>query len=419
MEKQIKILVSNPLYELARIFNKSDAELYIVGGYVRNAILGIYESDIDICSKLTPEQLTTALAGTNYKIKYKSKKLGTVVIITEGEEYEHTTFRSEIYADNGSHTPISTQFVSDIRQDAKRRDFTINAIYYNILKREIVDIYSGIYDIEKRRIKCIETPNYVFSSDGLRILRLIRLACELNLKIEKETFLAAQKMSYRLKDITGQRKQKELQKILDSGTKYTISKPNAHLRGLAMFNRLKIWTSFYSSVSKIKLHMVKKSKDNYLSALLIDMINAIKPDCVEYYLQYLLGNKGLMYGEKQKNTLVNIVCGYFDATNKISNKKFFFKYFDNFNIIKEFIKYKRRLTYKKYNFFYKYIFNHNIPIVIKDLCVNGDDIKKYNKTLPEKYYGTLLKELLEKVFDAEVDNTKEKLIEEIKNYEHN
>ena len=417
MNTEHKIAISEDLEKLAQKL-KNKAELFVVGGYVRNSLLGIGDTDVDLCSKLTPDELKTYLKGSGYTVKDKNKKLGTVTISINDEVYEHTTFRSEEYDDSGRHTPVSICFVDDIRQDAKRRDFTVNCIYYSITKKKLIDIYSGLYDLKKKRLKTIETPEFVFSKDGLRILRMIRIASELNFSIESETYKCAKGMSYRLKDITGTRKQKELILILNASHKYSISKKKAHVRALGYFNKMHLWGSFYSTVSTIKLSMIKKMNVDLMSALLIDMVEAINPDCVEYYLKYMLGEKGLNFTSKQQAYLINVVSGYFDAQNRLNNKKYFFKYFDNFQEIGKFIAAKNIFLFNKYNFFYKYIVNYHIPITIRDLDVNGDDIKKYKPKMPQKYYNGLLKELLSKVFEGEIQNTREQLIAEIKNYEY-
>ena len=134
MNTEHKIEISEDLEKLAHKL-KNKAELFVVGGYVRNSLLGIGDTDIDLCSKLTPEELKTYLKNTNYIVKDKSKKLGTVTISIGDEVYEHTTFRSEEYDGTGKHSPVSICFVDDIRQDAKRRDFTVNCIYYSITKK--------------------------------------------------------------------------------------------------------------------------------------------------------------------------------------------------------------------------------------------------------------------------------------------
>lgn len=288
-----KVIISENLERLA-LKLKNRADLFVVGGYVRNAILGLYQTDVDLASEITPDELKKLLKYSDYKVIDKSKKLGTVLIKIGDEEYEHTTFRKEEYDGTGKHQPMQASFVEDIREDAKRRDFSCNCVYYNLTHRRFVDIYSGTYDIAKKIIKCVETPSFVFENDGLRILRMIRQSAELNFKIDKLTYNTARSMTYRLKDISGQRKLNELKLILYADQKYTVSKPKAHIRALNMFNDLRLFPLFYVPCDRVKLTMTKKvkSEDRFI-ALLIDIVNAVNPDCVEYYLQDLLGQKGL------------------------------------------------------------------------------------------------------------------------------
>ncbi len=415
--KQFKdIVVPENLEKLAQKLKKK-AELFIVGGYVRNSLLGIGGTDIDIASRLTPTDLKELLKDTPYVVTDKNSRLGTVTIKIGDEIFEHTTFRTEVYDNTGRHTPIKVTFVDDLRQDAKRRDFTVNAIYFSITRKKIIDIYSGLYDLEKRRLRTIETPDFVFNSDGLRILRMVRIACELGFKIEKNTYKTAKKMAYRIKDITGTRKQQELFRILFCDKKYPISKKRAHIKALELLNNLNIFSSMYSTVPKIKLRLVKKVQNLRLEALLVDMINTIDPDCVEYYLEYMLGEKGFNFSEKNKQYLINIVCGYFDAINRLNNRDYFIKYYNNFDNIGKLIAKDNIFLFNKYNFFYKYINNYHIPISVKDLKVSANDIKKYLPKLDSKYYGELLNSLLVRVFDGEVENDRDKLILEIKNYD--
>lgn len=415
--KQFKdVVVPENLEKLAQKLKKK-AELFIVGGYVRNSLIGIGGTDIDLASKLTPDELMELLKDTPFIVKEKNKRLGTVTISIGNEVYEHTTFRTEKYDGTGSHTPIEVNFVDDIRQDAKRRDFTINCIYFSITRKKIIDIYSGLYDLKKKRIRTIETPDFVFSSDGLRILRMVRISSELSFKIEKNTYKIAKKMAYRIKDISGIRKREELIKILQCDKKYTISKKHSHIRALRLLNYLNAFTFLYSSVSKIKLNLVKKVPSLRLEALLVDMIETIDPDCVEYYLEYMLGQKGFNFSTKIKDYLINVVCGYFDAINKLSNKEYFIKYYDNFENIGKILAKDSIFLFNKYNFFYKYIKNYHIPIRIKDLKVSAQDIKKCRPKLDNKYYNEILNNLLLKVFDGEIENDKDTLIMEIKNYD--
>ena len=415
-----KIEVTENLQKLAFKL-KSRAEIFVVGGYVRNALLGIYGTDIDIASEITPEELKSLLKYSDFKVIDKNKKLGTVIIKIGNEEYEHTTFRKEEYDGTGKHTPDAAEFVTDIREDAKRRDFSCNCIYYSVTKNRFVDIYSGAYDIIKKKIKCVETPKYVFASDGLRILRMVRQSAELGFKIDRETYQMAKQMAFRIKDITGSRKHSELKLILNADKRYKSGRPKAYIKALEMFNELRIFPTFNVPESKVKLNMIKKVKgeEDRFTALLIDIVNAVNPDCVEYYLKDLLGSKGLMVGSKTAEHYTRIVCGYFDALNRRNNKEYFFKYFDNFNVIRDYLKYTSKKLYEKYNFFYRYILNHKIPVRVKDLAIDGNDVKKALPNLPDKYISGILKQLLDEVFENEIENEKLVLIKEVKRIGNN
>lgn len=410
----MKIKVSENLFNFAKLVGKK-ADLFIVGGYVRNYLLGQSGTDIDIASKLTLDNLISLTENTPYKIKEKSKELGTCEIVCGKEVWEYATFRKEIYPADGSHTPTKVTFITDVRQDAKRRDFTINAIYYNILKDELIDVYSGLYDLKKRRIRAIETPEFVFENDGLRILRMVRQACELNFKIHRETYLKAKQMSYRLKDISATRKEYELKRILFCGGKFKFTKSNGYLRGLNLFNAMGIWQSIFAGVNKINFNLVKKvQKENKFYGLIIDLIDTLEPDCVSYYLEYALGKDGLMLSKNEQKEIISIVSGYFDALNNLNNKMFFFNYYQYFKVIGYILQKKSFIRFNKYNFYYNYINKFKIPIQLKDLKISGQDLKQHCPSLPEKKYSVVLLDLFNLVFDGKVKNEKDALIEEAK-----
>lgn len=414
--KVMKIVVSENLVELARKLRRY-APLYVVGGYVRNSLMGISAGDVDLASKISPEKLENILKGSKFEVKERNKKLGTMLIRCDNELWEYSTFRKDNYDFGGKHVPKTVDFVEDIREDARRRDFTINAIYYDINKDEIIDIYSGIYDLQKRIIRTVETPSYVFENDGLRILRMIRFACELGFKIDRQTFLMAKKMAYRLRDITGTRKFQELTKILNSPTKYSVSKKDAHMTGLNLINYLGLWPLMFVHVSRVKYKMVKKVADgDRFVGLLVDIVNSINPDCIEYYLKFLLGQEAFSLNRYSIENNIKIVCGYFDALNKMQNKKYFFKYYDYFGKIKELLRLKSKFLYSKYYFFENYIKKHKLPIHIKELKINGEDIKKNFPDFPQRKYSALLYDIFDKVFDGIIPNEKQALLKEVKEY---
>lgn len=157
-------------------------------------------------------------------LKRFQQKLGTVKILSREDrrfQAEYTTFRIDSYPVNsGAHTPSDVIFTRDIEKDTLRRDFTVNAIYYSIDTAEYVDYTGGIPDLYKHVLRTTQSPEKVFSEDGLRILRMVRIAAELGFDIDEETLDGAKKSVHLLKDISGERKREEFLKILRADRKY-------------------------------------------------------------------------------------------------------------------------------------------------------------------------------------------------------
>ncbi len=393
---------------LSKLAQLLPTELYVVGGSVRNALIGIKQDDFDICSKLKPEKLVQILSGSDYQVKIKSKSLGICNITIDDEVYEYATFRSETYGQGGSHQPEKVEFVSTIEEDAKRRDLTCNAIYYDIKNDKLIDFYGGVDDIKRKLLKSIETPDQVFSHDGVRILRLFRLSCELGFKIEKNTLEAAIKYSNNIRDIAGERITNEVTRILHSDRRYQgHSKPHAYMKALKLFNKYSLWPVLGIDTPKIKLNMVKKV-EHRSQGLLIDLINTVEPISISYYLNLVLSGMGL--GKKYALNTINILSGYYDALNNLDNKNYFFKYFDNFPSIYLLLIHKSKYLANKYQFFYKYIINHKLVISLKELKINGNDISAAYPKVHQKRFKPILESLLSDVFDCKVENEKEALL---------
>jgi tRNA nucleotidyltransferase (CCA-adding enzyme) len=211
----MKMFISEKLYGLSGLFYP--VPLYVTGGYVRNCLMGLPPSDIDICSSLRVEDVEKLLQGTGYKCINSYGRLGTLKISCGEESYEYTVFRRDSY--EKGHTPVSVEFCQSPYEDACRRDFTVNSIYYDIQKDEICAPLNGLKDIENKVIRASD-PRKVFSEDGLRLLRMVRFASELNFEIDPKTFAAAKSFDYLIKDITSERIYEEFNKILHSDCKY-------------------------------------------------------------------------------------------------------------------------------------------------------------------------------------------------------
>ncbi len=407
----MQIKLPQSLVNLAQLFT---ADLYVVGGYVRNQILGVKNDDIDICSSLGVEEVEELLKNTKYKVKIKNKALGALEISIGEERFEYTTFRKDFYPNNGQHMPTNVAFIDNVREDAKRRDFTCNAIYYDIKNDKILDFYNGIGDIEKRTLRAIENPDDVFSHDGERILRLFRFQCEFNFKIDKDTLLSAFKYKENLRDVSGERMVHEVTRILHSPNKYKgLSKPNAYMKALKNFNKGGLWPELGIDCPKLKFKMVKKVSHKS-QGFLIDVIDNVNPISISYYLNLVLSNF-FNLNKKMVENYINILCGYYEALNKQQNKQYFFRYFNNFPQIYLLLIHKSKYLANKYQFFYKYIISHRLVMSVKDLKITGQDLKKNYPTVRPERYKPILDSLLSDVFDGKLLNEKEELISAVEN----
>lgn len=158
-------------------------EAYCVGGCVRDTLLGKQPHDFDLCTSARPERMEEIFH--NFRLVLAGEKHGTVGVITEDGVVEITTFRTEgTYADNRH--PDKVNFVTDIRQDLSRRDFTVNAMAYSP-KRGLIDPFGGVEDLKNRCLRCVGDPETRFREDALRILRGVRFSVTYGLIPEGKT----------------------------------------------------------------------------------------------------------------------------------------------------------------------------------------------------------------------------------------
>ena len=226
---------------LNEIFAARGFELFLVGGYVRNLVLGLPGGDFDICSAAMPETAAAIAREAGLSVTEKALVLGTIEIRTEldGERhvFEHTTFRRDYYPAGGAHRPYRVEFTEDIREDAARRDFTAGALYLNLMTRELIDpTGKGLGDIKTKVLRtAAQDPDVTIRDDGLRIMRMARFAAELGFDISPDLLACATRRAALLADISAERKRDELMKIMLADTKYPgLNAADAPLRGLSI-----------------------------------------------------------------------------------------------------------------------------------------------------------------------------------------
>lgn len=194
-----------------RIINRLQAagyEAYIVGGCVRDSILGREPGDWDITTSALPEQVKGLFRRTiDTGIQH-----GTVTVMDGNEGYEITTYRLDGAYEDGRH-PVSVEFTPSLLEDLKRRDFTINAMAYNDTDG-LVDEFDGIGDLQRGIIRCVGCARERFLEDALRIMRAVRFSAQLGFTVEAETLAAVRELAPALEKISRERIQTELNKLL-------------------------------------------------------------------------------------------------------------------------------------------------------------------------------------------------------------
>lgn len=186
-------------------------EAFAVGGCVRDTILNRTPGDWDITTSARPEQVKAVFG----KTVDTGLQHGTVTVIRDHVGYEITTYRIDGEYEDGRH-PKEVEFTADLREDLRRRDFTINAMAYSH-ETGLVDIFGGLEDLKARRICCVGDAMERFTEDALRIMRAVRFAAQLDFTIEEETWLALSRIAPNLSHVSKERIQTELTKTLLSG----------------------------------------------------------------------------------------------------------------------------------------------------------------------------------------------------------
>lgn len=214
------ILDQDIFHIISSIADKLGVECYVVGGYVRDIFLQRKSNDIDVVVVGSGIQIATELKNSLGKKAHVSifRNFGTAQVKYKGLEIEFVGARKESYT-RGSRKPIVEN--GSLEDDQNRRDFTINALAICLNKArfgELVDPFDGIYDMEDGIIRTPLDPDITFSDDPLRMLRCIRFATQLNFFIEEETFDALERNAERIKIISGERIEEELNKIIMTST---------------------------------------------------------------------------------------------------------------------------------------------------------------------------------------------------------
>ena len=228
-EEIMKFYIPNSIKEILNRLKENYYDAYIVGGSVRDLIIGKEPKDYDITTSAMPEEIERIFK--DKKTFDVGKHFGTIVVVTKDGNVEVTTYRTDGEYIDGRR-PKEVYYTPDIIQDLSRRDFTINAMAYN--KNGLLDPFNGMEDIKKRCIRTVGDPYKRFEEDYLRILRAIRFATQLGFQIDNKTKDGCKKYATNINRISYERIREEIFKILLSKT------PSVGLRLMNELNVLQV-----------------------------------------------------------------------------------------------------------------------------------------------------------------------------------
>ncbi|MEW6106104.1 MAG: CCA tRNA nucleotidyltransferase [Bacillota bacterium] len=208
----VNIGVPEHVARVARDLEARGHRAYVVGGAVRDSLLGRTPKDWDICTSATPDEVEDIFRGSAVST---GKRYGTITVLSDHNAVEVTTFRLDgTYSDG--RRPDVVVFSSDLRDDLARRDFTVNAIAYDIRRKAVIDCYNGLADLRARVIRTVGDPGARFQEDALRMLRAIRLGAELGFAIAPETLEAIESNHESITRISWERIRDELSAMIVS-----------------------------------------------------------------------------------------------------------------------------------------------------------------------------------------------------------
>ena len=427
--------------ELIHTLQNNGYQSYVVGGCVRDSILGREPHDWDICTSATPQEMMRVFQGR--RIIETGLQHGTITIIVDDEPFEVTTYRIDgNYSDN--RRPDNVTFTDNIIEDLRRRDFTINAMAYNDVDG-LIDPFNGLQDLQDKVIRCVGSAKERFEEDALRILRAIRFAAQLGFKIEADT-------------------DHEINNQYRSLENISVERINSEFCKIAMSNRFSFYLLFYHNIFSLFIpefnnllgfeqHNPYHSYDVFMHTVnaltnceIYDLTTILstffhdfgKPHCYqddENGIRHFKGHgkvsaeltdsimKRLRFDNETRKNVVELVY-YHDATFEVG-KKYVKRWLNKIGEeqFRRLLKI-RRADIKGQKLLYdirriekvdaiEEILNKVIQeeecFSMKDLAVNGKDLMEIGYK-PGKKLGNTLKVLLQMVIDGDTSNEKEVLL---------
>ena len=239
--------------QILSILHKSGFKAYLAGGCVRDALLNQIPKDFDIATSARPEQILKLFPNSNQQ----GKAFGVVAVFCKHSMVEVATFRKDGPYLDGRH-PEYVEFLDD-KEDALRRDFTINALFYDIQKKQVIDYVKGVQDLKNKIIRTVGQPEDRFTEDKLRMVRALRFQVQLDFNLDSITENAVDKMKNSISEISRERVYEECLKMLKTGR---------FEKALSSFQKLEIpkpfWSVFSNNQVNWQLQFIRNSVPAHL-----------------------------------------------------------------------------------------------------------------------------------------------------------
>lgn len=396
---QAKVNIPSTLCELIDRFVLNGHSAYFVGGCVRDSILGNPVYDYDVTTSARPEVVTELFY--DCKVIPTGIKHGTVTVVYKGYPVEITTFRKDGFYKDNRH-PASVEFSQDLQEDTKRRDFTINALCYNHLEG-LIDHHGGLEDLQSCIVKCVGDPSLRFKEDALRILRGLRFAARFGFDIDPSTATSMLQNRHLIQNVSSERILSELKGFFESEHSYRYVKEyfpilssaccvdgyidvctlESILKAIVPQHRMAAFFAVCGGSTEGAVKLIRRLKpDNKTLFGISSSAEAYYNDCFADAVS--VGRTIRKYGLHSAEVLyaINTAAGRnicLDAQDRI-----------------------------------KYMEDGLLPLSIKELAVNGNDIASLGITVGEDI-GAVLEHLFNKVHLG-VQNTKNTLLSEAKRF---
>jgi tRNA nucleotidyltransferase/poly(A) polymerase len=443
----MKVELPKSVQEILDKFEKAGYEIYIVGGAVRDIMMGRPTNDWDFTTNATPEEMLKIIPGGLY-----NNQFGTVFTDNPDDPqrpHEITTFRKESGYTDFRH-PEKITWGKSLKEDLARRDFTINAMALD-QKFNVIDLYKGQEDIKNKLIRAVGDPNERFSEDALRMMRAVRIAAELGFLIEDKTFEAIKKNAPLINKIAKERVKDELFKLFISPNPYD---------GIILFRNSGLMQEILPEMEKcfgveqkspgrhhiydVGNHLLMslkfcKSKDPVtLFATLVHDIGKpqtyrkLDTGVITFYNHEMVSTKiaeniadRLRFSNKEKDKFIKLVRWHQFTVDEHQTDSAIRRILRNVGLenMDDMLALRvadrlgggaRETSWRLEEFKKRLIEVQKEPFTVRDLKIDGNDVMKKLNLKPGPEVGKILNELFEKVVNKEIENDKETLLKALR-----